>query len=210
MITIRILNTALLCALVACLLQPALADEHNLLQDASFEQTTPPGEGGWQPFEDSTFSETEARTGKQSMYSGGLSRTVTYQPFFVGTVSGSFQEFPATPGSRWQLTGYGMAATALEGTPAFGILQISFFDAEGNDLGTAETAGSEGAKAKTSNEVNSQTPAGEWVLLDTGIATAPEGTSVVHAFTLYVDYSGSNVPQGVFFDDLILRSLDED
>ena len=81
--------------------------------------------------------------------------------------------------------------------------------AEGNDLGTVETQGDDDdTKAKTSNEITSRAPAGEWIRLDTGIATAPEGTAVIHAFTLYVDYSGSNTSQGVYFDDLVLCAVD--
>lgn len=186
-----------------------LADDHNLLKDASFELRLVPDEGGWRRFEESLFSDDQAHSGSQSMFNAGYSRTVAYHPYFVGIVSGSFQQIPAEPGSRWQLTGYGMAANKLKGTPAFGVVQVSFFDADGKDLGTVETI--DGAtKAKVSNEVNNQTPAGEWIWLDTGIATAPEGTATVQAFTIYVDYSGSNTSQGVYFDDLTLCTLEDD
>ena len=47
-------------------------------------------------------------------------------------------------------------------------------------------------------------------MLDTGIATAPEGAATVQAFTLYVDFSGSNVAQGVFFDDLVLCEVTDE
>jgi hypothetical protein len=99
-----------------------------------------------------------------------------------------------------------MTVAKLLGTPAFGVVQISFFDADGNDLGTVETVDNM-ARAKTSNEINNQSPVGEWVFLDTGIATAPEGTAAVQAFTIYVDFSGSNTAQGVYFDDLALCAV---
>ena len=208
-------------ALIALLALPftAIADGHNSLSDPSFEDRVQPDDGGWTLFDESVISTAQARSGSQSMYNGGLSQTTTYPPYFVGMVSGSFQEFPAEAGSQWQLVGYGMAPVELSGTPAFGILQrtpaygivqISFFDADGRDLGTVETAGDSTAKAKTSNEVNNQTPAGEWTLLDTGVATAPDGTASVQAFTLYVDYSGTNKSQGVFFDDLTLCAVEDD
>ena len=187
-----------------------LADDIDPLKDASFESQLPSAEGGWTLFDESAFSSDQARSGSRSMFNAGLSRTVAYPPHFVGTVSGSFQEFPAKPGSRWQLTGFGMTPRALKGTPAFGIVQVSFFDAGGQDIGTVETADSETSLAKTSNEVNSQTPIGKWVALDTGIATAPAGTATVQAFTLYVDFSGSDEPQGVYFDDLRLCALEDD
>lgn len=201
----------LLGALLVSAPQAALADDAtNPLKDASFELQLASDDGGWTLFEQSVFSPDRARSGNHSMFNGGLSKTVAYHPFFVGTVSGSFQEFPADPGSQWRLTGFGATPTTLHGTPAFGIVQVSFFDADGNDLGTVETAGNKTSRAKTSNEVNNQTPAGEWVFLDTGIASAPAGTATVQAFTLYVDYSGADIAQGVYFDDLSLCAVEGD
>jgi len=205
-----LLSTALLGTVLVSTSLATLADDDKALKDASFERRLPPDEGGWTLFEESVFSSDQARSGSQSMFSAGLSRTVAYPPYFFGTVSGSYQEFHAEPGSRWQLTGFGMTPIALKGTPAFGIVQVSFFDAGGKDLGTVETADSDTPLAKTSNEVNSQTPIGEWVALDTGIATAPAGTAAVQAFTLYVDFSGSDTAQGVYFDDLRLCALEDD
>ena len=202
-----VLCTALVSTLLVFPPQSALADNSNPLKDASFELQLPPDEGGWTLFEESRFSPNEARSGGQSMLNAGLSRTVAFPPFFVGSVSGSYQEFPADPGSRWRLTGYGAAPTALQGTPAFGVVQVSFFDAGGKDIGTVETAGNATARAKTSNEVNSQSPVGEWIFQDTGIVTAPADTATVQAFTLYVDYSGTNTAQGIYFDDLNLCAL---
>lgn len=205
-----VLCTALVSILLVSAPQSALADNGNRLKDASFELQLPSDQSGWTLFEESQFSPNEARSGGQSMLNAGLSRTVAFPPFFVGSVSGSYQEFPAEPGSRWRLTGYGAAPTALQGTPAFGVVQVSFFDAAGKDVGTVETAGSATARAKTSNEVNVQSPVGEWIFLDTGIVTAPAGTAAIQAFTLYVDYSGSNTSQGVYFDDLSLCALKGD
>ena len=188
--SIYLLSIALLGTLLVASPQVGRADAAtNPLKDASFELQLAPDEGGWVLFKDSMFSSDEARSGSQSMFNWAFSRTVPFPPFLVGAVSGSYQEFPADPGSQWRLTGFGMTPTALQGTPAFGIVQVSFFDANGEDLGTAETAGNNTTRAKTSNELNSQTPAGEWVFMDTGIATAPEGTATVQAFTLYVDFS---------------------
>lgn len=189
--------------------QISIADDHNLLVDASFELGVFAEDGGWNLFDESRYAANVGRTGDQSMFHAGFSRTVAYPPYFLGTVAGSFQEFPAAPGSQWQLTGYGMAATALQGASAFGIVQVSFFDASGEDLGTVETAG-ETTLAKISNKVDSQSPAGEWILLDTGTATAPAGTVTIQAFTLYVDYSGSDTAQGVHFDDLTLLEITDD
>ena len=206
----QVFGRALLSTLLVFAPLAVIANGDNLLKDASFELQLPREQGGWILFNESRFSSREARSGNQSMLNWAFSRTVPSPPFLVGTASGSYQEFPAAPGSRWRLTGFGKTATVLKGTPAFGIVQVSFFDKRGKDLGTVETVGSKKPLAKTSNQVNNQTPVGEWIFLDTGIATAPTGTATVQAFTLYVDYSGSDTFQGVYFDDLNLCALEDE
>lgn len=169
-------------------------DDENLLRDPSFELRLTPGEGGWLMFGASWFSFDQARSGHQSMFNGA-----------AGSVSGSFVEFPADPDSQWRLTGYGLTAVPLIGSPSFGIVQVSFFDEFGNDLGTVETVP---GLAKISNFVDETSPAAEWIFLDTGTATAPPNTATIQAFTLFVDFSGAGF-QGVFFDDLKLCTLDD-
>lgn len=199
------LAASLLVALLAT--APALAEAaDNMLLNPGFEQRVSPADGGWGMFEISMYSRNQARSGSWSMFNGGFSRTVAYHPYFVGNVSGAFQEVDAEPGSRWRLVGHGLTPRALEGGSPFGLVQLSFFDADGNDLGTVETAGGD-TKAKTSNRVDAKSGAGEWIRLDTGIATAPAGTVTVQAFTLFVDYSGADVTQGVYFDDLSLCAV---
>lgn len=203
-----ILFAASLVALLLWTPAAAPADGHSLLKDAGFESKIPSSEGGWSLFEISLYSRNYARSGSQSMFNGGFSRTVPFQASFAGNASGAYQAFPAGAGSRWRLTGHAMTAATLEGTDAFGILQVSFFDADGKDLGTVETVGGT-TRAKTSEAINRKSAVGEWIPLDTGVATAPEGTAAIHAFTLFVDYSGSNRTQGVYFDDLNLCALNE-
>ena len=198
-----------LVALLALAPATALSDAHGMLKDAGFESKLPSSEGGWSLFEISLYSRNYARSGNQSMFNGGFSRTVPFQASFAGNASGAYQAFPAAAGSRWRLTGYALTAATLDGTDAFGILQLSFFDADGKDLGTVETTGGT-TKAKTSAAVDRESAVGDWVFLDTGIATAPEGTAAIHAFTLFVDYSGSNRTQGVYFDDLRLCAVGDD
>ena len=204
----RLFCAALFITLLAAGAQPALANATNRLNDAGFEQKLSPEQGGWTMFDESNFSQRSARSGTGSMYNWGFSQTVPSPPFLRGTVSGSFQEFDADPGSRWRMNGYGSTPTPIKGASAFGIVQISFFDADGNDLGTVETADGSDPRAKTSNQINSSSAAGEWIFLDTGVVTAPDNTAKVHAFTLFVDYSGTSIAQGIYFDDLVLCSLE--
>lgn len=172
----------------------------NVLRDASFELQLPPEQGGWSVFDPnfSVFTSDQARSGSQSLFN-----TASFG------VSGSFQTHSAEPGSIWRLTGYGLkSAPIFGGGAAFGIVQFTFFDELGNELGTVETAG-QPFPALVSNRVDQFAPLDRWVFLDTGVGTAPEGTATIQAFTLYVDFSG-NFGQGVYFDDLKLCELEED
>ncbi|MEM9403344.1 MAG: hypothetical protein AAGA44_12780 [Pseudomonadota bacterium] len=186
----------------------ALADNHNSLEDAGFESQTSGDNGGWRLFQISLYSRNHAHSGEWSMYNGGYSRRMATPPYTIGNDSGGFQEFSARPGSKWRLTGYALSPTKLVGSPAFGLIQLSFFDASGRDLGAVETQDSI-SKAKLSAEFNSNSPVDEWVQLDTGTATAPEGTALIRAFTIFVDHSASNTSQGVYFDDLVLCEVDD-
>jgi hypothetical protein len=197
--TIQIRTTALLGTALLAVLSSTNLPAGNLLIDPGFEMQTAAVQGGWTIFYGEWFLSGLAHSGNWSMAaSGGYS------------VSGCFEQFPAAPGSKWRLTGYGIAPFSLQGSdpsgdaPAFGLIQFSFFDIHGQDLGTVETQGAP-YPAKVSNTVDPSTPANEWVSLDTGVATAPEGTAYIRAFTIYVDYSGLSWSQGVCFDDLDLE-----
>ncbi len=195
-------------ALLTVLPASAQAAE-NVLQNAGFESELSPEVGDWVLFDGSRLSTDHARSGSRSVFNWGISRNRPAPPYLTGRASGSYQEFFAAPGSTWRLTGFGMTANRIRGYPAFGILQISFFDAEGKDLGTVETEDNRTTRAKISNEVNRNAEPGEWVALDTGVATAPAGTATVQAFTLFVDYSAAAILQGVYFDDLSLCETNE-
>jgi len=177
----------------AIMLVAATTHGQNFLVDPGFENQTPPGSGGWNLFNGAAFSTNFAHSGTWSMADLALN-----------SVPGSYEEFAATPGSKWELTGFGLTPAQLTGTTAFGILQISYFDSAHNNLGTVETSP---GNAKASAQINGSTPAGVWTFLDTGIATAPPTTAFIQAFTLDVDFSGHS--QGVYFDDLSLTRVPE-
>ncbi len=203
-------RTSVVCAgaLVLLLSQGSLADQYNALADPGFETQSAGDDGGWRLFQISMYSKNHAHSGEWSMYNGGYSRRMPTPPYTIGNDSGGFQEYEASAGSKWRLTGYALTPTKLAGSPAFGLIQLSFFDAQGKDLGSVETADSV-SKAKLSAEVNSTSAVGEWIMLDTGVATAPEGTVLIRAFTIFVDHSASNASQGVYFDDLVLCEVDD-
>ena len=206
----RFHSTAALAGLLVLLASPtAFADQHNALEDPGFESQMAGEDGGWRLFQISMYSKNHARSGEWSMYNGGYSRRMATPPYTIGNDSGIFQEFPAEPGSKWRLSGYALTPSKLTGSPAFGLIQITFFDARGRDLGSVETQG-DVSRAKLSGEVNSTSPVNEWIALDTGTATAPNGTVLIRAFTIFVDHSGSNASQGVYFDDLVLCKVHSD
>src|SRR5690242_10742086 len=89
------------------------------LSDPSFESGTAVGSGvgGWGLFNGAAFSNAKARTGTMSMLDAA-----------AGNVPGSFQFLPATGGSQWDLTGYGLS-TGLppqSSGPVFGLIQVTF------------------------------------------------------------------------------------
>jgi PEP-CTERM motif-containing protein len=171
----------------------------NLLIDPGFEaQTTSPtndGVGGWSLFNGAAFSTDVARTGTHSM-----------KDFGNGSVPGSFETFPASPGQQFELTGFGLTPTVLAGNPGFGILQVAYFDAGGNNLGTVETGA---GNAKASAQINNGSAINTWLPLDTGIATAPAGAVKIQAFTLVVDFNSPAAGESVYFDDLNLTAVPE-
>src|SRR5258705_13337688 len=87
----------------------------NLLVDPGFELQTLPGSGGWNLFNGAAFSNAQARSGTSSM----LDAT-------VNNVPGSYEQFAASAGMKFQLTGYGLRTTPLAGTPAFGVIQLTY------------------------------------------------------------------------------------
>jgi hypothetical protein len=192
----KVLSAVLVAAALVAV--PSTVHAWNVLVDPRFERQTPPDQGGWILF-GGAFSTDQARSGHWSM----LDR-------FCGVYGGlgSYEQFPAAPGSRWRLTGYGLVPASIVGDPGaiFGIIQVTFFDASGNDLGTLETVGAP-FPAKTSAHLDAMTFPLQWQFLDTDAVTAPAGAAFVQAFTLWIDFTGRGECQGASFDDLRLDVL---
>lgn len=170
------------------------AQAQNLLSDPGFESG---GTGtAWSTFGNVTFSQTYAHSGSWSLDDSGAGGF---------TVPGSFQTFAATAGESFDMSGFGLIATAPAAGASFGGLQITFFsgpNGTGSNLGTVQTSP---GNALFSNQINSTSPTGVWIALDTGTATAPTGTESMQAFTLVVDQN----PTTVYFDDLSLTQVPE-
>src|SRR5262245_12626375 len=89
--------------------------------DPSFELHT-----GWTTFNGAAYSSAYAHTGTNSM------ADVT-----LNNVPGSFEQFPASPGDQWTLSGFGFTPSqllgGLFGGTSFGVLQLTFFDSANNN-----------------------------------------------------------------------------
>lgn len=170
------------------------AQAQNLLTDPGFES------GGvssaWSTFNGAAFSQNYAHSGSWSMDDNGLGGF---------GVPGSFQTLSTVAGDAYDLTGFGLTPTEPGTGTTFGALQITFFsgpNGTGSNLGTVETSP---GNAQLSNEINSSSPTGVWIPLDTGIATAPAGAQSLQVFTIVVDQN----PANVYFDDITLSQVPE-
>lgn len=186
-----------LACVAAFTLSMATTSRANLLADPGAEQgltapnPNPTSQVGWSFFNGAGFSTAFALSGTQSL------ALVTQNG-----VPGAFQQFAASGGQAWTMSGFGMTPTLLNGAPGFGLLQITFFDGPngtGNNIGTVETSP---GNAFGSAQVNGASAPGVWNPLSV-TAHAPATAQSMQAFCLVVDF-GSAGPEGVYFDDLTL------
>src|ERR1043166_4797191 len=123
----------------------------NVLTDPGAENATsapnpnPTSLPGWSFFNGAAFSSAFAHSGTNSLGDvggGGFQ------------VPGDYQQFAATAGQQFTMTGFALTPTAIAGGANFGQLQITFFsgtNGTGTDIGTVETGG---VGAKASAQVN--------------------------------------------------------
>jgi hypothetical protein len=168
----------------------------NLLTDPNADQgisapnPNPTSIPGWSFFNGAAFSTAFSLSSTQSLGNvggGGFS------------VPGDYQQFPASAGQAWTMTGFALTPTAIAAGANFGVLQITFFsgpNGTGSNLGTVETTP---GNALSSAQVNNLSPIGQWIPL-TVTAHAPVGTQSMQAFTIVIDQN----PTAVYFDNLTL------
>jgi hypothetical protein len=166
--------------------------EANLLSDPGFESGVEVvgGIGGWDTF-GAAFSTDVAHAGSNSMKMTARN-----------SVPGAFQQVSANPGEVYTMTGFGYTPATLVASTTqtpFGGIQFTFFNAGGTDLGTVETGL---GVAAGDFALDPGSPAGVWLPLSV-TATAPLGTSYMHAFTIFINFTGS--AQGIYVDDLVLN-----
>lgn len=161
----------------------------NLLINGDFESGTTNGWSTW-----GTATSTQADVSNFSLQLPGAGGF---------TVPSAFQQLSASPGDEFRLSGYMLTETALPADATAGLLKIVFKDAENNDLQPAEVSvGMQAADAafpgaESLPVLNSESPAGTWILSETQ-AIAPEGTASVSFFLIHIDQS----PGTIFFDSI--------
>lgn len=179
----------------------------NLLADPGFEgQVTAPnpnptGLAGWANFGGAIFSTNFSHSGSWSLYTpdngGGYS------------VPGSYQDFAATPGETFTLSGWIFTPNALvPNSNDFAILQLSFYS------GTPPTNYAGGSPTGPAVGVNVGQPAGGGgVPLPQGVwtyasvtATAPAGTGSLGAYILNIN---ADANADFYFDDMSLTVVPE-
>lgn len=196
------------CAAAFTLAMAQTSRAQNLLNDPYFASGTfvSGGVGGWSPFNPPQSIFSTAYTFGPTTYSMEL---VGYGGY---SVPGAYQTLPTAAGDEYDLTGFSYAATAPPAGTDFGILQITFFsgpNAGGNNLGTIDVSNGNtptgAGNAQVSNQINSSSPAGTWISMDTGIAEAPAGAESLAVYALVIDQNATTV----YFDDLSLTAVPE-
>lgn len=167
----------------------------NLLVNPSFDTNL----GGWTAFGNALY-EGRGNTLPQFAFArrtppGAMKM---YSTFVLGSDSGVYQGFAATPGSEWEMTLHSLNACAedpIDGTSdSYATAKISFLDGSfpAVEIGSAEQV-----------IVNAASPKGTWVKHRI-VAQAPVGTVTVRAYVLFI--SPSLLPQDAcFIDDVSLR-----
>lgn len=174
----------------------------NLLTDPGFEgQVTAPnpnptGVPGWANF-GASFSQTYAHTGNWSLYTpdngGGYS------------VPGTYQDFAASPGQTFTLSGWVYTPnTLVAGDNDFAILQLSFYTgAPPNNYATGTGTGTFGVNVgDPAGGGGVPLPQGVWTFASiTG--TAPAGTASMGAYILDIN---ADANADFYFDDMTLTA----
>jgi hypothetical protein len=180
----------------------------NLLSDPGFENQTlapnpnPNGAPGWSNFGGTSFSNTFAHTGTESLLTpnngGGYS------------VPGTFENVAAFAGEQFTYSGWVYTPNALvTGSNDFAILQLSWWTGGppnnyGNGANGVATLDI-GTPAGTPPPGTVTLPQGQWTFASF-TATAPAGTNSVGAFILNINADANAT---FYFDDMSLTAVPE-
>lgn len=189
------------CVAIFALALPSVSNASNILVDpgAELQTSTPnPATGygqGWALFNGAAFSNDFAHSGTFSIKDAGNGN---FQ------VPGDYQQFAASPGQAWTMTGFALTPTAISAGSNFGQLQITFTsgpNGTGANLGTVET--SPGNALGSAHVDGTSTPA-VWIPLSV-TGHAPAGTQSVQLYTITIDQNKT----AVYFDDLTASAVPE-
>jgi hypothetical protein len=187
----KVLGTSIVAAALS------LSVQANLLTDPGFESGAPsqpnpipiPGGvgGGWAVFNGASFSAAAAETGSWGIQeTEGIGQAWNFEAPYQVTTAGA--------GGVYTLTADFMTPTGITSSgyvPA--VIQLTFFNAAGADIGTVETGGV-GAKA------NQYNPTGLWQTASV-TATAPVGAAYVGSYLAFMEFGNQTQADTLYWDN---------
>ena len=206
-ITTKILSSGI--GVVAAFALSVSSTQANLLVDPGFESGAPgqvnpiplPGGagGGWAVFNGAAFSTAAAETGTYGIIeSQGIGQAWNFQAPYqvVGGVSA---------GQLFSLSADFMTPTGITQASPFDpvIIQMTFFDAAGTDIGTVETGGV-GANAVA------YTPAAANIWYTATVsATAPAGAAYVAPYLAFMENGSQTGADTLYWDNAVMNLVPE-
>jgi hypothetical protein len=138
-----------------------------------------------------------ARTGTKSLLIDATGAGIWSSP-------NAYQQFPASAGEIFKLSGYMRRTNTLAGPNSFGLFKVEFRDGGGVILNPAlitigTAAGAPFYGGESTPVLNNASPINQWVFSQTE-AVAPVNTASVYFYALNVNSSVNN--NNIFFDDV--------
>jgi hypothetical protein len=177
------------------------------LVDPGLELGTPAGAentGGWSFFNGASQSNDIAHSGNFSMkLPDNLNVPGAFETYNIGV----------TPGAKFDFTAFGLTSEKLappgaaNNNTSFGGIQATFFSGDngaGTNLGTIETGA---GNAIFSNHIDSTSPVGVWIPLNTGVFTAPAGAQSIQIFGIGIFPQGQDASGAIYVDDFALNTV---
>jgi hypothetical protein len=171
----------------------------NFVTDPSFELGTPRTNGGWTAFSGAVLNSTgHVLTGTKAVR------------LPAGNGVGAFETISNvafTAGTQFELTAWGFVTNTM--TAGFVGIQATFFNVTGfvtNNLGTVESGP---GNARFSNHLDSNSVLNTWILLDTGVFTAPSSMPISYIQVFPLAVNGGSTGGSVWEDDFNLVIVPE-
>lgn len=195
----RILLFCGVSALVCFVSAVSASAQTNFVTDPSFELGTPKASGGWSAFSGAVLNSTgHVRTGTKAVR------------LPAGNGIGAFETISNaafTAGTQFDLTAWGFVTNTM--TAGFVGIQASFFNVTGTTTQNLGTVESGPGNARFSNHLDSNSVLNTWILLDTGVFTAPSTLPISYIQVFPLAVNGGSTGGSVWEDDFDLEIVPE-